>query len=117
MVEWWSGGEAKASPTIPPRASVYSPIRNATHTHMKTQPPKRRALWPAIALLICIFFMPDTPASLIERGRVAEGRAALQQIRGHWCAVLRHCVCVCEAVRWAEGGRGDVARARWGGSC
>jgi len=28
--------------------------------------------------------MPDTPAALIERGKVAEGRQALIQIRGPW---------------------------------
>lgn len=42
------------------------------------------SLWPALVTLACLACMPETPASLIERGKVAEGREALQHIRGPW---------------------------------
>ncbi|GBG00173.1 hypothetical protein Rsub_12930 [Raphidocelis subcapitata] len=42
------------------------------------------SLWPGLVVLACLAWMPETPASLIQRGRVAEGRQALHQIRGPW---------------------------------
>jgi hypothetical protein len=62
-----------------------------THTHhtRTTHHARRnrnptRSLWPALMIFACLACMPDTPAALIERGKVAEGRQALQQIRGPW---------------------------------
>uniref|UniRef100_A0A0E0MI05 Major facilitator superfamily (MFS) profile domain-containing protein n=1 Tax=Oryza punctata TaxID=4537 RepID=A0A0E0MI05_ORYPU len=37
---------------------------------------------PAALLILCTLFLVDTPNSLIERGRLEEGRAALKKIRG-----------------------------------
>ena len=37
---------------------------------------------PAIVLTLGGIFLPDTPNSLIQRGKEAEGRAVLVRIRG-----------------------------------
>ena len=37
---------------------------------------------PAALLILCTWFLVDTPNSLIQRGRLEEGRAALKRIRG-----------------------------------
>ena len=58
----------------------------------KLQQPDIRVQWvltphtcagmPAIVLTLGGIFLPDTPNSLIQRGRDAEGRAVLVRIRG-----------------------------------
>ncbi|PWZ05105.1 Sugar transport protein 13 [Zea mays] len=37
---------------------------------------------PAVLLTLCALFVTDTPSSLIERGRMEEGKAVLKKIRG-----------------------------------
>ncbi|WIA21371.1 hypothetical protein OEZ85_000590 [Tetradesmus obliquus] len=38
--------------------------------------------WPALVMLLLIIWLPETPNSLIQRGRLAEGRDMLRIIRG-----------------------------------
>eukprot|EP00775_Hariotina_reticulata_P012559 gene12559-12691_t len=42
------------------------------------------ALWPAVAIILLLPWLPETPSSLIQRGLLQEGMESLQRIRGPW---------------------------------
>lgn len=43
--------------------------------------------WPAVIVLMLLPWLPETPNSLIQRGRLVEGREALRRIRGPFCDI------------------------------
>jgi hypothetical protein len=75
----------------------------------------RRSLWPALLILACVVAMPESPASLIERGKVAEGRDALHQIRGPWWVAARRGVGAARRAGGPLGRQGVADAARPGG--
>jgi Sugar (and other) transporter len=66
--------------------------------------------WPALIVLLALPVLFETPNSLIQRGKLEEGRAALQLLRGPLCDVQQEY----EELLAAASGPSGVRRCRSG---